>query len=72
MDWRDLFNTALSSGTGLVNSRTTAQAAEDARKAEEAKARAAVAGSSWTKYIPLGIGALVLLGVIGFFATRKG
>jgi hypothetical protein len=67
---------------GLVNAAGTAyganasgQAAADAAKAAAAKAKAdaaaAQANSAWTKYIPLGIGALVLLGVIGFFIRRK-
>lgn len=60
---------------GYFNAKEAAKGQVAQAKAEETKAKAnlgiAQASSAWTKYIPLGIGAAVVIGIIAFVFRRK-
>jgi hypothetical protein len=60
---------------GVFTAITNADAQKAATRAQQQIAAqqlaAAQASSSWTKYIPLALGAVVVLGVVAFILKRK-
>jgi LPXTG-motif cell wall-anchored protein len=66
-----LAQSALNTGAGLVNARETTRLGEaEARKAA-ANANAEQARQAWTKYIPVIVIGVVILGLGGWFLFRR-
>ena len=73
MNFGEYFKSILGTAATAYTAKQQGQTAADERRAAEARARAAAAAdqNSWKKYIPLALGALLLLGVLGFVFRKK-
>ena len=75
MNFSDYFTSLTGAASNYFGSKETADAAKKTAAAQAAAAKSqlgiAQANSAWTKYIPLGIGALVVLGIAAFFLKRN-